>query len=169
MPVAAVFVALAIAEVVLRVGGFGESTVYLHAGILRHHPALGWEKRPSTTAVYMFEGATIVESSNRDGMRGEERPGEKPAGELRVLAVGDSFCEGYLVNDEEVFSAVAERGWRGSGKLAVLNAGVAGYSTDQELLYFRESGVLHMPDVTVIFFFDNDVWFNTQVDEYRSK
>jgi hypothetical protein len=85
------------------------------------------------------------------------------------LALGDSFCEGYLVNDDEVFSAVLERSWRDSPKLSVLNAGVAGYSTDQELMYFRETGVMYHPDVTVVFFFDNDVWFNTQVDEYRSR
>ena len=169
LPLAAVAVALGVAEVGLRLGGFGESTVYLHAGILRHHPVLGWEKRPSAKAVYEFEGKTIVETSNSGGLRGPERPREKPAGEVRVLALGDSFCEGYLVNDDEVFSAVLERKWQKSGELAVLNAGVAGYSTDQELIYFRETGVMYQPDVTVVFFFDNDLWFNTRVDEYRSK
>lgn len=169
LPAAAVAVALGVAEIALRLGGFGESTVYLHAGILRRHPVLGWEKRPSARAVYEFEGTVIVETSNADGLRGPERSREKPAGEVRVLALGDSFCEGYLVNDDEVFSAVLERRWQKSGKLAVLNAGVAGYSTDQELIYFREKGAMYQPDVTVVFFFDNDVWFNTQVDEYRSK
>jgi hypothetical protein len=169
LPVAAVAVTLGVAEVGLRLGGFGESTVYLHAGMLRHHPMLGWEKGPSAKAVYEFEGKTIVETSNLDGLRGPEHPREKPPGEVRVLALGDSFCEGYLVNDDEVFSAVLERSWRDSPKLSVLNAGVAGYSTDQELMYFRETGVMYHPDVTVVFFFDNDVWFNTQVDEYRSR
>lgn len=169
LPLAAVAVALGVAEVGLRLVGFGESTVYLHAGILRHHPVLGWEKKPSAKAVYEFEGKTIVETSNSDGLRGPERPRQKPAGEVRVLALGDSFCEGYLVNDHEVFSAVLERMWQKSGKLSVLNAGVAGYSTDQSLLYFRETGVMYQADMTVLFFFDNDVWFNAQVDEYRSK
>jgi lysophospholipase L1-like esterase len=169
LPLAAVFAALAIAEVALRLSGFGASTVYLHAGILRHHPLLGWEKKPSARAVYEFEGKTIVETSNRDGFRGPARPREKPPGEFRVLALGDSFCEGYLVGDGEVFSAVLERKWQNSRKLSVINAGVAGYSTDQQLMYFRETGVMYQPDVTVVFFFDNDVWFNTQVDEYRSK
>jgi hypothetical protein len=80
-----------------------------------------------------------------------------------VLFLGDSFCEGYLINDDEVFSALLQ-----DTGLRSINHGVAGYSTDQELLLFREVVAEYKPAATVLLFFDNDVWFNAQAMEYRS-
>jgi hypothetical protein len=74
------------------------------------------------------------------------------------------------VNEDEVVSAVLPGLWPASRSetLSIINAGVAGYSTDQQLLLFRRIGAEYAPDLTVLFFFDNDVWFNTASTEYRS-
>ena len=37
------------------------------------------------------------------------------------------------------------------------------------MLLFRLEARKYSPDLTVLLFFDNDVWFNTQRDEYRSQ
>jgi hypothetical protein len=45
----------------------------------------------------------------------------------------------------------------------VINAGVAAYSTDQELLFFRQEGKKYNPDLTIVMFYYNDVWYNNQL------
>ncbi len=63
-------------------------------------------------------------------------------------------------------SAKPERGG-GGGAVEVLNAGTAGYSTDQELLYFTREGVALEPDFTVLFVYVNDILLNTSPDYWR--
>lgn len=161
IPIFATALAIGVSEALLRWGGWGRAAVELHAQMLRHDPQLGWRKQPSTSVTYRWQGHSVTETSDERGARGlrSVHDGSQPT----VLLLGDSFCEGYLVDDDEVFSAVLE----GAGVRAI-NHGVAGYSTDQELLLFREVVAEYQPAVTVLLFFDNDVWFNAQAMEYRS-
>jgi hypothetical protein len=170
LPVISVAVVLAASEAALRLAGYGYPAGRAHADLLRHESTLGWEKVPNETVVYPWRGRYIRETSNAQGFRGPEIPIEKGLDEFRLLLLGDSFCEGYLVSDDEVFSALLPRLWSTSHSrpLSIINAGVAGYSTDQELLLFERDGAKVSPDLTVLFFFDNDVWFNTTNTEYRS-
>jgi len=46
-------------------------------------------------------------------------------------------------------------------QVEVINFGVAGYGTDQELLLFEKQGRLYQPDAVVVFFYANDLWNNT--------
>jgi len=161
IPIFATVLAIGGGEALLRWGGWGRGAVELHAQMLRHDPQLGWRKQPSTSVTYRWQGHSVTETSDARGARGSRTVdgGSQP----RVLFLGDSFCEGYLVNDDEVFSAaLADQGVR------TINHGVAGYSTDQELLLFREVVEEYKPAATVLLFFDNDVWFNAQAMEYRS-
>jgi hypothetical protein len=43
----------------------------------------------------------------------------------------------------------------------VINGGTAGYSTDQEYLFYRQEGARYSPNVVVLFFYFNDVLFNS--------
>lgn len=70
-----------------------------------------------------------------------------------MVFLGDSFCEGYLVNDDEVFSAALEEM---QPDLAAINLGVAEYSTDQEYLLYQRDGVRFNPQLVVLLFFDNE-------------
>jgi hypothetical protein len=81
----------------------------------------------------------------------------KPADTLRVLSLGDSQTQGYEVRQEATFSAVLERYLRGRGvKAEVLNAGVSGFSTAEELAFLENEGYKYEPDVVVLGFFVND-------------
>lgn len=81
----------------------------------------------------------------------------KPAGTLRVLAIGDSHTQGYEVRQDATFSAVLERYLRHHGVRAeVLNAGVSGYSNAEELAYLENEGYRYHPDVVVLGFYGND-------------
>ncbi|HVJ12595.1 MAG TPA: hypothetical protein VNC62_13585, partial [Burkholderiales bacterium] len=77
--------------------------------------------------------------TNSHGLRDvREFPYEKPAGTLRVLALGDSHTQGYEVRQDATYSAVLERALIANGfKAEVLNAGVSGFSTAEELAYLE--------------------------------
>ena len=83
-----------------RVGGWAAEPVREHARLLRYDPTIGWTKIPNGSVVYRFAGERVHETSNSFGGRGAEL---NPDGH-RVLFLGDSFCEGYLVGDDHVFS-----------------------------------------------------------------
>src|SRR5439155_1080671 len=94
---------------------------------------------------------------NDKGLRGKDYPYERVAGKRRVLVLGDSLVFGYGVEQDEVFTDVLE------GMLPateVINAGVSGYGTDQELLWFRSEGVRYRPDLVIILMTGNDEWEN---------
>jgi hypothetical protein len=96
--------------------------------------------------------------TNSRGLRdAREFPYAKPAGTLRVLALGDSHTQGYEVRQEATFSAVLERYLARRGVHAeVLNAGVSGFSTAEALAYLENEGHNYQPDVVVLGFYAND-------------
>jgi hypothetical protein len=82
---------------------------------------------------------------------------DKPPGVLRVLSLGDSHTQGYEVRQEATFSAVLERYLESrSVRAQVLNAGVSGFSTAEELAYLISEGYKYKPDVVVVGFYAND-------------
>lgn len=111
----------------------------------RYHPTLGWALQPGTDGV------------NADGFRGPIVPvGPRGAGH-RVLLLGDAFVEAADLRDEETLRAKLAARVTGA---EVLNAGVAAYSTDQELLCYRLKGRSYHPDVVVLAFAFDDVHGN---------
>ena len=82
---------------------------------------------------------------------------EKPLGVTRVLSLGDSHTQGYEVRQDSTFSAVLERYLDAhSVRAQVLNAGVSGFSTAEELAYLVSEGYKYKPDVVVVGFYAND-------------
>ncbi len=123
----------------------------------RYHPTLGWEKIPNSIRTEDTAEFRVLSVRNSRGLRGPEVPYERLATEFRVLMLGDSFLEGYPVcNDELVSAQLATR-----AQVTTINAGTGGYSTDQQLVYYREEGRRYSADLVVVMFYDNDVLFNT--------
>ena len=86
---------------------------------------------------------------------------EKQPGVVRVLSLGDSHTQGYEVRQEATFSAVLERYLEShSVRAQVLNAGVSGFSTAEELAYLVSEGHRYKPDVVVVGFYANDLGDN---------
>jgi lysophospholipase L1-like esterase len=114
----------------------------------------GWANTPSTRAVYGEAEFRIEVTHNALGFRGPELQQGRAPGSVRVLVLGDSFAYGIGVADDETFSArLAEA----VPRVEVLNAGVNGYGTGQELLLLREYAAALRPDLVVVAFFWNDV------------
>ena len=127
-------------------------------------PLLGWRKIPNFHGTHVQDEYTIVERFNSKGLRGPEYPYKKPAGEFRILVLGDSFAEGYTVGFEELCSELLKQKLNtGLNKhVQVINAGTGGYSTDQELLFLRTEGVKYEPDLVIVLYCENDAPMNVK-------
>jgi lysophospholipase L1-like esterase len=112
------------------------------------------------------QGAITIEHDSR-GFRDDEFPVEKPAGEFRVLALGDSSTYGSGVNGPDTWPQVFERRLRATGRTAqVVNAGLAtgsytpvGYET-----WMQSDGLQFAPDLVVVGFVLNDMGGNNGFD-----
>ena len=124
-------------------------------GTLRH--------RPSFTYTYARRGFSNTVSFNSLGMRGPEIAEAKTPGIPRVFFMGDSFVEGKQVADDEVITAVLARlSEDGGAAMEVINAGVAGYGTDEELILWEKVGRSLDPDIVILGFYPNDVRNNVE-------
>lgn len=111
-------------------------------------------------------------SHNSYGFRGPDFPLEKPADGLRVVMLGGSTVYGVRVKDNQTSAAQLEGRLRArlpGRPVEVLNAGVAGY-TSQETLGMLRHRVLNLrPDIVVIVDGRNEVFpelFNNYRDDY---
>jgi hypothetical protein len=121
-------------------------------------PVLGWRQRPNSRVRYERGEYSTEVVINSLGMRDRERTLTPSPGTFRVLALGDSFVEGYTVAFDETVGQVLERALDSPGcPIEVINAGSGGYSTDQEYLLYRESARRLGARVVLLFFFHNDV------------
>lgn len=163
---------LVVAEIAIRiVVGPPPSGVHIHQLLCEYDPVLGWSKIPNASERYITEEYDITETINSKGLRGPEYSYDKEEGTFRVLAVGDSFTEGYTVEFQELFSEVLGRRLseaRPERQFEVINGGTGGYSTDQELVFYRSEGRKYQPDLVVLMFVDNDVWYNAQPEYPRA-
>jgi lysophospholipase L1-like esterase len=152
---------LLIAEVGLRLYGFS-AVVYE-----RPDTMTGTSLRPSTTGWQTVEGAAFV-AINSQGFRDRERTVSKPVGTVRIAVLGDSFVEARQVASEDTFVAVLERRLAadprfGGRTIEVLNFGVAGYGTAQQLLTLRRDVLAYQPDhVILAVFTGNDISDNSK-------
>jgi lysophospholipase L1-like esterase len=117
---------------------------------------VGWSYRPGATGEfvgpqpYPITFRTHVRI-NSLGLRGPELTPVPPRG-LRVLVLGDSLTSGLEVAEDETYSAVGAQllSQRLGVGVQVVNAGVRGYGTDQELLFYRERLKQLHPDVVIV-------------------
>jgi len=106
---------------------------------------------------------------NAMGIRSDaDFPFEKPPGVIRIVGLGDSFTQGYEVDLEETYLYRLERILRGRGHpVEVINLGVSGYGTAEELIMLKEFGLRFDPDVVILAYFQNDLEDNIRSDLYR--
>jgi lysophospholipase L1-like esterase len=115
-----------------------------HGIVMRHDPYLVLFPRPSQA----LPGVTI----NAQGFRGRDWELAKPPGAVRVLLVGGSTAFGQGATDDEAsLGAALERELAGRIEGAeVLNGGVIGYESTQELVLLATRLLAYGPDVVVV-------------------
>jgi hypothetical protein len=81
----------------------------------------------------------------------------KPEGVIRIVSLGDSQTQGYEVRQEFTYSAVIEKYLTQKGYQAeVMNTGVSGFGTAEELVLLENEIVNYQPDFVVLGFYKND-------------
>ena len=157
-------VLLLCAEFGLRAAGLGPSPErfrWLAHAQLQSVPA------PNQNTWYCKDSATTGERRlplriNSLGLRGEDFPLAKPAGERRILVVGDSLTFGQGVRDEESWPAQLG-GLLGADSTSglrwrAINAGVNGWSAWHYQRYVETQALQLDPDLVVVgLYFGNDM------------
>lgn len=166
-----------LAAAVLAGGGLLMAFLAVELGVrwMRLVPDRFWEPDP-LLGVRLVAGASgwwtqeerefvVPVQINAAGRRDVERPEAKPPATVRVLVLGDSFVEALHVPMEAIFPRQLEvqlnRDGRGP-RTEVLSAGVSGYGTASEALYFERDGRRLAPDLVLLAFYPgNDVKNNS--------
>lgn len=123
----------------------GDHTVILESGDLpKPDPVLGWVSRPDYRSPHHN---TLAHGIRRNFDEAEIRTGQ-------ILAVGDSFTEGWEVRDGESWPAYLEK----RVQQAVVNGGVGGYGTDQIVLRAEQLLPIVKPKVLIVGFLEFDIF-----------
>jgi lysophospholipase L1-like esterase len=157
-------VTLLVAEVGVRIlfPGWAPRTGRL-VELWQYDREYGWAHVPSSSGRFASFGFDTFVEINSQGFRGPEVPTRKDPSQRRIVVIGDSFVWGFGVEYDEIFASRIENACR---NVEVINLGVSGYSTDQELLLFEEKGADLEPDVVILVVAANDFSSNTRSKEY---
>ncbi len=157
-----ILVGALIAEVALRLVGYSYPEFY------QPDQSRGYALRPGMVGWYRKEGKAFVKI-NSDGLRDREHSIAKPADAVRLAIIGDSYPEALQVPVENAFWTVMESklqqcGVFGQKKVEVINFGVSGYGTAQELITLREHVWKYSPDIVLLTVTtNNDITDNSRV------
>ncbi len=126
--------------------------------IISPHPsdAIIYDLRPNIDV--RFQGVPV--RTNSCGMRGREIAIPKSENVFRIAMLGDSYVFGWGVEEDKSFVSLLEERLNeftgGSPRVEVLNFGVPGYSTFQEVAAFNAIGKDFDPDLVLMYFIRND-------------
>ena len=156
-----IMLGLGLAELLLRVFGFGTPpwSVVIH-------PFRGRSCRPDSTFVFRGEGGPRQIVLNSRGFRDLTRTPDKPAGIFRIAVLGDSYVEASHVDiadrvTERLERELNQRSVFGTSRVEVLNFGMAGYGTFNELQTLKHEAWNFQPDLVLVCFFSgNDLGNN---------
>jgi len=127
--------------------------------------AYGWGYRPGATFTYdgRVEKFGAPGKINSNGLREREYAYEKPDGVYRILVLGDSFTASLEVPLEQTWHELLEEALNAgqpATRVEVIAAGIQGWSTDQEYLYYMHEGHKYRPDLILVQFYANDIYGN---------
>jgi hypothetical protein len=151
---------LMVFEVGLRLVGFS------YPSLIEMDPVVGYKLRPNSEGWNLTEGRSYVRI-NSQGLRDREHSKAKPPNTYRIAVLGDSMVEARQVPFEKSFVPQLEQDLAGCdafrGKnVEVINFGVGGYGTGQELLMLRKEAWSYSPDMVLLTFTSaNDVSDNS--------
>lgn len=151
-----------LAEVLLRMVGFS------HINFYHYDFYTGVAPLPNTEGWQQIEGRAFVRINSHGMHDNREITVEKPKGVFRVAVLGDSFAAATQVDVSKAFWRILEKRLQAcdfaQGKrIEVLNFGVSGFSTAQELLALRHKAAAYEPDLVILAFLTlNDVRDNNK-------
>lgn len=156
-PLTSLLLTAIVLECSLRALGPFLPGTYRTGPLIEPDPTLGWRNIPSTVTWFRQPEFVARAETNAEGRFGPLVRKDRP--EQRVLVLGDSFVGATQIPYERSLTAVLQRELGRTRDVEVINAGVSGYGTDQEVLSLEVHGPALSPDVVVLVFtVANDVW-----------
>jgi len=130
-------------------------------------PLLGFRHKPNLDFTHVWgghEGVSRIQTGPM-GFRDTEVPTVKKPDGFRIHLLGDSYTFGYGVDGQFTFAKILERNLNNSldsgNSFLVINAGVSGYGTAQEMLQYELVGSKLHPDLVILsVFLGNDIQDN---------
>jgi hypothetical protein len=155
-------VAMVLTEIGLRIGGVSYPNFFYTVDEWR-----GGALMPGASGWYRDEGEAYIEISS-DGLRDREHVLDKASGVYRIAVLGDSYAEALQVPLEQTFWSVLAEQLRlcprsAGSEIEVINFGVSGYGTAQELSTLRHYVWKYQPDLVLLAFTTgNDIRNNSR-------
>jgi lysophospholipase L1-like esterase len=157
---------LLLAEGILRFWGLAPSVELIQIGRFRlaANPRIGYEPVPMPSegsedqSFHSYRFYAYRGFGNSLGYRDTEHSIEKEEGSYRIVVLGDSIAAGlHVLNYEDTFPWLLQAYLRERDVEAdVINFGVSGYNTDQEIETLRTKGVDFDPDLVLLAYCLND-------------
>ena len=158
-----IVIGLIICEIIISVTGLAPQIARLPLGRFRlsKNPVIGYEPVPNFEyfgkSLFYFE---FRGRSNNLGFRDRNHNIKKADATYRIIVLGDSITMGLKIEkDGDVFTSVLERSLNEIGKnvdVEVINFGVSGYNTQQEVGILIEKGLVFKPDLVLLQYCLND-------------
>lgn len=149
--IASIFIVVGAAEIIMRfaweMGGWVKRPIYRKS----HNPYLRYELIPKAESGYV--------SINSDGFRGPECPVSKPNNAFRIIMLGDSETLSIMLPGSDTLASQLENLLnRNTSSLhyEILNFGVEGYNTFQELEQLKTKGLKYKPGLIILNYVLND-------------
>ena len=147
-------------EVITRLIGY---TPHKRNSFTRYDPDLGYVAVTGEANLPLWDQSGFsTHTFNEAGFISREVAPPSSPDEFRVLLLGDSFIASAGVPKDQGFPVNLETALSVSGQVnsRVFNLSFGGYSTDQELMAYQKHGPTIKPNVTILFFYLNDIHDN---------
>jgi hypothetical protein len=109
----------------------------------KYHPTLGWIGKPNVDDTLASPDVVHRVQQNHYGFRGTAYPYQR-SDKQRIVVLGDSFVWGFGVENQDLFTTIIEQNT--DPLIEVVNLGISGYGTDQQLLMWNIIGQKFNPD-----------------------
>ncbi len=132
---------------------------------------LGWTHKPNAQFVYERDEYRVPIQYSSAGLRDREYTRAKPADTFRIAILGDSFVEALQVPEDSMLSRLLEHELArrdGTRRYEVMNFGVSGYGSCQQLVLLEERVLDYAPDLVVAVHYHNDFDDNARFDLCRT-
>ncbi len=130
-------------------------------GIYEESSSLCYKLSSNTEGSVSQPEYKVTYSVNSKGLRDSEYNYTKSLEKKRIIALGDSFQFGHGVEQNETYTELMEKMLNDEGKsIEILNFGIPGYGTGQELEYLKTEGLKYRPDIIILSFFTEDLFDN---------
>lgn len=156
-----VFAALFLGELLARLLSLAPQPIYIEKWRMRLSDNKGmiYEPIPSMSAEnHDMQYYLYPDKTNALGFRGEQPTSSKKEADPRIIVLGDSVVAGIWVPDPThlLTSSLEEKLRKFYPQVEVLNFGVPGYNTQQELAILEDRGLKLNPDAVILAYCLND-------------